>query len=141
MTGSPALIDGGHVTVPTFGIYDTTGNWIIEGHGVDPDISVVDDPGELVKGIDPQLERAIAEVKKELDAHPSEPPKKPAYLNRNRGVALTGAAVACGGRLARGGLGRRLLAPELAAELAVILEEAPSPFVGYPVTSCWEIRR
>jgi tricorn protease len=82
MTGSPALIDGGHVTVPTFGIYDTKGNWIIEGHGVDPDIPVIDDPAEMVKGTDPQLERAIEEVKKELDAHPPEAPKKPAYLNR-----------------------------------------------------------
>jgi tricorn protease len=64
MTGSPALIDGGHVTVPTFGIYDTKGEWIIEGHGVDPDISVVDDPAEMAQGRDPQLERGIEEVKK-----------------------------------------------------------------------------
>jgi tricorn protease len=82
MTGSPALIDGGHVTVPTFGIYDTKGDWTIEGHGVDPDISVVDNPAELVKGIDPQLERAIDEVKKELEAHPAQAPHKPAYTNR-----------------------------------------------------------
>ena len=37
MTGSPPLVDNGSVTVPTFGIYDTTGEWIIEGYGVDPD--------------------------------------------------------------------------------------------------------
>jgi tricorn protease len=29
MTGAPPLIDGGHVTVPTFSIYDTAGRWII----------------------------------------------------------------------------------------------------------------
>jgi tricorn protease len=82
MTGSPSLIDGGHVTVPTFGIYDTKGNWIIEGHGVDPDISVVDNPAEMLKGADPQLERAIEEVKKQLEEHPPLAPKKPAYTNR-----------------------------------------------------------
>src|SRR5437868_15357700 len=66
MTGAPGLIDGGSVTVPTFSIYDTTGKWIIEGRGVDPDIAVLDDPAELAQGRDPQLERAIAEVQKAL---------------------------------------------------------------------------
>ena len=82
MTGAPLLIDGGHVTVPTFSIYDTTGEWVIEGHGVEPDIAVADDPAELAKGIDPQLERAIDEVKKSLEAKPPQVPKKPAYPNR-----------------------------------------------------------
>ena len=82
MTGAPPLIDGGHVTVPTFSIYDTTGQWIIEGHGVEPDIAVADDPAELAKGIDPQLERAIAEVRKSLETQPVRMPKKPAYPNR-----------------------------------------------------------
>src|SRR5712692_354436 len=44
ISGAPPLVDGGGVTVPTFGIYSTRGEWIIEGHGVDPDIPVVDDP-------------------------------------------------------------------------------------------------
>ncbi|HEY2342805.1 MAG TPA: S41 family peptidase, partial [Chthoniobacteraceae bacterium] len=81
MTGAPQLIDGGHVTVPTFGIYDTNGSWVIEGSGVEPDISVVDDPAAMAKGADPQLERAIAEVMKSLDqAGPG--PKHPDYPNR-----------------------------------------------------------
>ena len=82
MTGSPQLVDGGHVTVPTFSIYDTKGEWIIEGHGVDPDIAVADDPAELAKGVDPQLERAIEEVKKSLENNPPQVPEKPAYPNR-----------------------------------------------------------
>ena len=82
MTGSPPLIDGGRVTVPTFGIYDANGAWVIEGHGVDPDISVIDDPAEMVKGLDPQLDRAISEVSKDLEAHPPHPPARPPYLNR-----------------------------------------------------------
>ncbi len=79
MTGAPGLIDGGSVTVPTFGIYSTRGEWIIEGHGVDPDIPVVDDPSLMAKGGDPQLERAIAEVLKALKKNPPPDVKKPTY--------------------------------------------------------------
>ena len=76
-------MDGGYVTVPAFGIYDTNGNWIIEGYGVDPDIPVVDDPGEMARGHDPQLERAVAEVMRRLKTHPPVEPKKPRYPNRS----------------------------------------------------------
>ena len=40
ITGAPALIDGGSVTVPTFRMYNPDGTWFKEGHGVDPDIEV-----------------------------------------------------------------------------------------------------
>jgi tricorn protease len=79
MTGAPGLIDGGSVTVPTFGIYNTDGKWIIEGYGVDPDITVVDDPSAMSKGGDPQLERAIQEVLKSLKKSPAPEVKKPKY--------------------------------------------------------------
>jgi tricorn protease len=83
ISGTPGLIDGGIVTVPTFGIYSTQGQWIIEGHGVDPDIAVVDDPGVMAKGHDPQLERAIAEVLEALKKRPIEQVKKPKYPVRS----------------------------------------------------------
>lgn len=82
ITGSPTLVDGGGITVPTFGIYDKSGEWIIEGYGVDPDIEVVDDPGEMARGGDPQLERAIAEVLKSIRQNPPPSIKKPQYPNR-----------------------------------------------------------
>ncbi|MEA3209806.1 MAG: tricorn protease [Chthoniobacter sp.] len=82
MTGAPALIDGGSVTVPTFSIYDTDGHWIIEGRGVEPDITVEDDPAQMQDGADPQLDRALQEILKSLDANPPAPPPKPAYPNR-----------------------------------------------------------
>ena len=82
MTGAPRLVDGGEVTVPTFSIYDRTGKWIIEGYGVDPDITVPEDPAQLAEGRDPQLERAIEEVQKALQANPPKPPAKPAYPKR-----------------------------------------------------------
>jgi len=84
ITGSPSLVDGGSVTVPTFGIYDKTGKWIIESYGVDPDIDVVDDPGEMARGGDPQLERAIVEVMKSVRQNPPPEVKKPKYPDRSK---------------------------------------------------------
>jgi len=83
ITGAPPLVDGGSVTAPTFGIYDTNGEWIIEGYGVDADIEVVDDPGLMAKGGDPQLERAIVEVLKALKKNPPVEVKKPKYPRRS----------------------------------------------------------
>jgi tricorn protease len=62
ISGAPPLVDGGGVTVPTFRQYSPTGQWFQEGHGVDPDIQVVDDPTQLARGVDPQLDRGIQEA-------------------------------------------------------------------------------
>jgi tricorn protease len=82
LSGTPGLIDGGSVTAPTFRMYDPDGKWFKEGHGVDPDIEVLDDPAELAKGLDPQLERAIQEVMKALEKNPPVKPKQPPYEKR-----------------------------------------------------------
>ena len=82
ITGSPPLMDGGAVTVPTFGIYSKDGEWIIEGYGVAPDVEVVDDPGLMARGGDPQLERGVAEVMKALRQNPPAIVKKPKYPDR-----------------------------------------------------------
>ena len=82
ISGSPGLIDGGTVTVPTFRMFDPDGKWFKEGHGVDPDIEVIDDPAQLAKGVDPQLERAIQEVMKALEKNPPVKPKQPPYEKR-----------------------------------------------------------
>jgi tricorn protease len=81
LSGSPDLIDGGGVTVPTFRMFDPTGKWFAEGHGVDPDIAVPEDPTQLAKGTDPQLQRAIDEVQKRVAAQPKAP-KQPPYETR-----------------------------------------------------------
>jgi tricorn protease len=72
------LLDGGTVFVPEFGTADATGHWIIEGHGVDPDIVVEQDPVEVMQGHDPQLERGIEELMKLLPATPTGLPERPA---------------------------------------------------------------
>ena len=81
ISGSPPLVDGGAVTVPTFRMYDTKGNWFAEGHGVEPDIQVEDDPSQLAKGFDPQLQRAIKEVMDRIATMPK-PPARPEYEKR-----------------------------------------------------------
>jgi len=83
ISGSPNLIDGGLVTVPTFGIYSKDGKWIVEGHGVDPDIEVIDDPAKMADGADPQLDRGVEEVLRLLAEHPVKAPTKPPYPDRH----------------------------------------------------------
>lgn len=71
------LIDGGYVSAPPARFYSTDGKWIIENIGVKPDIHLVNDPGLMAKGRDPQLERAIEEVLKMLEKNPPSRPKQP----------------------------------------------------------------
>ncbi|MEP7319865.1 MAG: PDZ domain-containing protein, partial [Panacibacter sp.] len=63
ISGYPDFVDGGNITAPSFRIFNPDGTWFAEGHGVDPDIEVPEDLGAMAKGIDPQLERAITEIK------------------------------------------------------------------------------
>ncbi|HEX5152366.1 MAG TPA: S41 family peptidase [Parafilimonas sp.] len=67
ITNRGDLIDGGVVNVPEFGLVDMQGKWIIEGHGVDPDIEVENDPKSVIAGHDPQLERAVEEIMKKIN--------------------------------------------------------------------------
>lgn len=65
------LIDGGGVTAPSLALYTPEGEWMLEGHGLEPDIEVVNDPVSMANGGDPQLERAIAEVESLMKEHPA----------------------------------------------------------------------
>jgi tricorn protease len=78
ITNHGPLIDGGAVFVPQFGHADANGQWSIEGHGVDPDIEVDNPPEAVMRGEDPQLERAIAEVMQRLATNPGTLPPPPA---------------------------------------------------------------
>ncbi|MCP3915808.1 MAG: peptidase S41 [bacterium] len=68
LSGQPPLIDGASPTVPTFAFYEKDGTWGVEGHGVAPDIEVLDDPAKMCHGEDPQLETAIAHLLAELES-------------------------------------------------------------------------
>lgn len=79
---APTLVDGGRVSAPSQGMYSAEGEWLIEGHGVEPDIEVEADPARMARGEDPQLERAIQEVLQRLEANPPVRPGRPAYPKR-----------------------------------------------------------
>ncbi len=67
ISGSLPYMDGTDVRVPFFTNYDAkTGEWIVENHGVDPDILIDNDPVKENAGIDQQLEKAIEVTLKQL---------------------------------------------------------------------------
>lgn len=84
--GTLPLIDGGQLNRPEFAHFDATGKeFIIEGHGVEPDIHVDNDPATLYKGVDQQLNKAIEVILDELKRNPPQiPTKAPAYPDKSK---------------------------------------------------------
>jgi tricorn protease len=80
--GVPTTIDGGGITAPTVAFYDLSGKWAVENEGVAPDIEVEYTPAEVIKGHDPQLERAVQEALKLLEQNPRRRTPKPAPIDR-----------------------------------------------------------
>jgi tricorn protease len=77
-------MDGGSVTAPNLAIWTEEGGFIVENVGVPPDIEVEQWPADVIAGQDPQLERAIQEVLRALEANPPEKPQRPPYPIRVR---------------------------------------------------------
>ena len=73
----------GIATAAEFGVFGPEGTWLIEGHGVEPDMEVDDLPGDLQKGKDAQLDKAVQYLMDKIKAHPLKlppvPPMIPAY--------------------------------------------------------------
>ena len=84
ITSHGPLVDGGDIRVPEFATNSIDGSWIIEGHGVDPDIVVENDPDSLLAGEDPQLARGIEEVLRRIREDPRQQPTRPADPIRTR---------------------------------------------------------
>jgi tricorn protease len=83
--GSLPLLDGGFLNRPEFSRYDTEGkSWVIEGHGVDPDIYVDNDPAHEYAGIDDQLNKAIEVIKDEMKKNPVNLPPPPPYPDKSK---------------------------------------------------------
>jgi tricorn protease len=81
--GFPVLMDGGSVTAPNLAIWTEDG-FVVENEGVPPDVEVEQTPADVIAGHDPQLERAIAIVMKELKENPPARTKRPAFPVRVR---------------------------------------------------------
>jgi tricorn protease len=82
LSASNRLVDKGIATAAELGVYGPEGDWLIEGHGVDPDISVDNPPHAAFGGSDPQLDRAIAHLKDEIARNPVTVPPAPEYPNK-----------------------------------------------------------
>jgi tricorn protease len=83
LTSSNILEDKGIATAAEFGVYGPEGVWLIEGHGVDPDIVVDDPPHATFAGQDAQLDAAIHYLQEKIKAEPVPPPKTPPYPNKS----------------------------------------------------------
>ena len=75
--------DGGTLNRPEFSRVDPEGKeWIIEGHGVDPDIVQDNDPAKEFAGVDEQLNKGIEVILEKLKKEEKELPKLPPFPKR-----------------------------------------------------------
>jgi tricorn protease len=83
--GSLALLDGGFLYKPEFSRYDVEGKeWIMEGAGVEPDITVDNVPAREYAGVDDQLDRAIVEIQDLMKKNPVKIPPPPPYPDKSK---------------------------------------------------------
>lgn len=80
--GAPATLDGGGITAPSLAFYNLAGKWDVENVGVAPDIEVEYTPAAVIKGGDPQLERAVQEGLRLLEQSPVKRVPRPAPIDR-----------------------------------------------------------
>jgi len=67
ISGSLPFIDGADLRKPEFASYSSEeSKWIIEGHGVEPDIVIDNDPYREYTGIDDQLNKAIEVILEQI---------------------------------------------------------------------------
>lgn len=79
LSSSNVLVDRGIATAAETGVYGPEGQWLIEGHGVDPDIVVDNRPHETFGGKDAQLDAAIQHLQGLIKAQPLPVPPPPPY--------------------------------------------------------------
>lgn len=85
LSSSNFLVDGGIASASEIGVYGPEGQWLIEGHGVDPDIVVDNLPHQTFKGKDAQLDAAIALLQQKLRDQPVEVPPAPPHPDKSWG--------------------------------------------------------
>ena len=82
LSSDNVLVDGGIATAAETGVYGPEGKWLIENHGVDPDVVVDNLPHATFLGKDAQLEAAISYLQKQIKEHPVAVPPHPKYPNK-----------------------------------------------------------
>jgi tricorn protease len=86
--GYPPLIDGGRVMAPRYGIYGLHGEWEVENHGIQPDVTIEVLPRDVADGHDKQLETGVQMVLEELKADPVPTIPVPPYPNYHKNDGL-----------------------------------------------------
>ncbi len=79
LSSSNTLVDKGIATAAEMGVYGPERKWLIEGHGVDPDIVVDNLPHATFNGEDAQLKAAVDHLQERLREEPVEVPEPPPY--------------------------------------------------------------
>jgi len=77
------LVDSGMATAAETGVYGPEGAWLIEGHGVDPDIVVDNLPHATYNGRDAQLEAAVKHLQELIAKEPRPVPPTPRYPDKS----------------------------------------------------------
>ncbi|MBX3744745.1 MAG: PD40 domain-containing protein [Verrucomicrobiae bacterium] len=77
------LVDRGMATAAEIGVYGPEGEWLIEGHGVDPDIVVDNPPHATFLGQDAQLDAAIRHLQERIESDPRPVPPAPPYPDKS----------------------------------------------------------
>jgi tricorn protease len=77
------LVDHGIASAAEEGVYGPEGKWLIEGHGVDPDLVVDNLPHSTFEGEDAQLKAAIGDLQEQIKLNPVTVPPHPAYPNKS----------------------------------------------------------
>ena len=74
--------DNGIATAAQSGVF-ADGKWLIEGHGVDPDMVVDNLPHATWDGKDAQLAAALKQLQEEIQADPRPVPKAPEHPDKS----------------------------------------------------------
>jgi len=83
LSSSNFLVDRGIATAAETGVFGPDGDWLIEGHGVDPDMVVDNLPHATFNGQDAQLDAAIKYLQDQIKKNPIPTPAAPKYPDKS----------------------------------------------------------
>ena len=83
LSSSNFLVDRGIATAAETGVFGPDGDWLIEGHGVDPDMVVDNLPHATFNGEDAQLDAAIRYLQDQIKKSPIPAPVAPKYPDKS----------------------------------------------------------
>ncbi|HXW54192.1 MAG TPA: S41 family peptidase [Candidatus Cybelea sp.] len=83
LSANNRLEDNGIATAAETGVYGAERKWLIEGHGVDPDIIIDNPPHATFEGHDAQLDAAVKYLVEEIRRDPRPVPKAPPYPDKS----------------------------------------------------------